>query len=129
MVFFIWIATQFRSFLKIYLNNFRQSTQLSSLIIAAKNLSNATECFLLTFCFNVHIGLFQLALRAIWNNLSKHIFLTTLNLDVLDEFKSNEVAAKLSHISHKMNYLLVGTILVFRQRLNSDQRGKNSEKP
>ena len=56
-------------------------------------------------------------------------FQTTLNLDNLDEFKSNEVDAKLSHISHKMNYLLVGTILVFRQRLNSDQRRKNVEKP
>ena len=55
-------------------------------------------------------------------------FQTTLNLDNLDEFKSNEVAAKLSHISHKMNYLLVGTILVFRQRLNSDQYRKTYRK-
>ena len=70
----MWIATHFRSFLKLYINNSQHSTQLSSLIIPAKHHLNANECFLLPFCFYVHIGLFQLALRAIWNNLSKKQF-------------------------------------------------------
>ena len=74
VVIFMWIATQFWSFLKIYLKKFQHSTQLSSLIIPVKHHSNATECSLLPFYFYVHIGLFQLAPRAIWNNLSKEQF-------------------------------------------------------
>ena len=73
-VFFMWIATHFQCFLKFYINNLRHSTQLSSLIVPAKHHLNATECSLLPFYFYVHFGLFQLALRAIWNNLSKEQF-------------------------------------------------------
>ena len=38
MLFFMWIATHFRSFLKFYVNNFWHSTQLSSLTIPTKHL-------------------------------------------------------------------------------------------
>ena len=70
----MWIATHFRSFLKFYINNFQHSTQLSSLIIPAKRPFNAIDYSLLPFYFYVHFWLFQLALRAIWNNLSKKHF-------------------------------------------------------
>ena len=44
-------------------------------------------------------------------------------------FKSNEVAAQLSHTNQKKDWLLVGAVVLFRQRLNSDQRRKTNEKP
>ena len=55
----------FRSFLSFYINIFRHSTQLWSLIIPTKRHFNTTESSLLFYYFYVHIGLFQLALRAI----------------------------------------------------------------
>ena len=56
---------RFPEFSHFFINNFRHSTQLSSLFIPAKRHMNATESSSLPFDFHVHIGLFQLALRAI----------------------------------------------------------------
>ena len=75
----------------------------------------------------MHFGLFQLALRAIWNNLSKNLFRTTRKIDVLDVFKPNEVAAELSHTNQKKNWLFVGAVVLFGQRVNSDERRKVKE--
>ena len=91
----MWIATQFRSFLEIYLKNFQHSTQLSSLIIPAKQQLNATESSLLPFYFNVHIELFQLALRAIWNNLSKEQFSNNAQRRHAWDFKTKEAVRQL----------------------------------
>ena len=55
----------FWSFLKFFIKNFSHSTQLSSLTIPDKHHLNVTERSPLLFCFYMHIGLFQLALRAI----------------------------------------------------------------
>ena len=126
-VFFMWIATPFRSFLKFNINYFRHSTQLSSLVIPAKRQLNGIECSLPHFYFYVHIGLFQLALRAIWINLTKNLFRTTHKIDVLHLFKSNEVAAQLSHTSEKKIWLSAGAVVLFRQRVHSDERRKTKE--
>ena len=96
----MWVATDFRSFLNFNINNFRHSTQLSSLIIPTKRHLNATECFLLYFCFYVHIRLFQLALRAIWNNQSKKPF---SNNDQPRRFHGVKIQQNVFHCRHTVD--------------------------
>ena len=99
IVIFMLIATHFWSILKFYINIFRNSTQLSSSIILAKHHLNATECWVLPFYFYVHIGLFQLALRAIWINLSKKQFSNNAQRRYAWDLKTKEAVPQLPHHS------------------------------
>ena len=58
----------------------------------------------------------------------KNHFRNTREIDVLEGFNSNEVAPQRCHNSQNTNSLLVETVLVLRQRLNSDQLRKINEK-
>ena len=61
----------------------------------AKHHLNAIECSFLFFCFYAHIGLFQLALRAIWNNLSKKQFSNKAQRRYAWDFKTKKALPQL----------------------------------
>ena len=62
----------------------------------AKHHLNPTKFCWLLFCYYVHIGLFQLALRAIWNNLSKEQFSNNAQRRHAWDLKTKEAILQLS---------------------------------
>ena len=113
MVISMWIATHFQDFLKFYIDNFGHSTQFSSLIVPAKHHLKATECFLLTFYFYVHIGLFQLALGPSETIYPKNSFRTTHNVDTLETSKPKKLFRNCHNI-FLTSFLYFWTIFVFQ---------------
>ena len=88
IVFSMWIATHFRSFLKFYINNFQHSTQLSSLIIPAKHHLNAIECSYCLFISTCIFDCFSWPFGPSETIYPKNSFTTTHNVDTLERFKT-----------------------------------------
>ena len=109
MAFFMWIATQFPSFLKFYLNNFRHSTQFSSLIILSKLLStqlNVPYCFFVSACILDCFGWPSGPSETIY---PKNSFPTTHNVDTLETSKPKKLFDNYSKIV-VISLLCFGTV-------------------
>ena len=128
MMFYQWFARQFQSFPIFSLKMFSHFNQLSLLNNPARPLSKERSFSQPLFCTKCILDCFSWPFGPSETICPKNLFRTTINLDDFKELESNKNVPLPSHSRQKRGSLFLGTVLVFRQRLNSDQLRKINEK-